>query len=641
MNEIILDEISAIGSFKERNRTKEFLLARDTYFLRENTTLESYFFTALRAMKAEDEVLKYVVSDEATMTGEKDVLDAPLETRHMMKEKEFFKKACNKAYIFSFVDCCDPRYEEEAERAAYLERLARVGAKIANNATAKLVCVAQIPGMEITVPDVTSLAEREYDYWLEKKERTWQEEFYYQIQTLCRNIVNQHHANIRIARVNNVFGPLFTKTDFMDVEQFCKESLEARKIVIRSEDVTRAVSSIYVVDAMKCILLVTVYGRAGHVYNVAHYNCTVKEWKGRFQEQFEDIIGVEMVNEPFRGKKYYALNSLKVRKLGWKEPTPLTEALYRTGLYYYGKQYDMKRRLSIYTGRLEKIKQIEKDTLKMVDRICQENGIQYFLAGGSLLGAIRHQDVIPWDDDLDIGMLREDFEKFRKVCPGLVEEEYVYASPQNDSKSHYHLDKVRLKNTYFATNYSNNFKINEGVFLDIIIYDQTSNHKFWQERQIDLLEWWTRVINVKWYNKPRKAEHYRKIQRWFPIIRRLPWRFVHWFFEFLVGFYKNKKHAKFLIDGIGQNIRKGAFPKEWLEKVEYVDFGDMKAPVPVGYDGYLRHFYGDKYMELLPIRKRLSGHNIARIDLAQYLFDDYTGTFRDVDIRGELFEKDK
>lgn len=129
--------------------------------------------------------------------------------------------------------------------------------------------------------------------------------------------------------------------------------------------------------------------------------------------------------------------------------------------------------------------------LKFVDGVCREHGIQYFLAGGSLLGAVRHRNIIPWDDDLDIGMLREDFEKFRRVCPGLVPETMTYESPQNASGSHYHFDKIRLKNTYFSTNYSSAFPIQDGIFFDVIIYDQTSNNSLLSKLQIRFLSMWT------------------------------------------------------------------------------------------------------------------------------------------------------
>ena len=125
-------------------------------------------------------------------------------------------------------------------------------------------------------------------------------------------------------------------------------------------------------------------------------------------------------------------------------------------------------------------------------------------------------------------------------------------------------------------------------------------------------------------------------------MRLFPLSFYHWVFERAVRFYAGKKNARYLIDGIGQNIKKGRFPKELLTDVEYVDFGDMQAPIPKGYDAYLRHFYGDRYMELLPVSKRASGHHLARIDLGGYLFSDTPdAAFRDVAIAGELYEQEK
>lgn len=297
----------------------------------------------------------------------------------------------------------------------------------------------------------------------------------------------------------------------------------------------------------------------------------------------------------------------------------------------------MLRRIPVYSGRLEKIKKLELDILSFVDQVCRENGIQYFLAGGSLLGAVRHNNIIPWDDDLDIGMLREDFEKFRRICPGLVPETLTYESPQDGKGSHYTFDKIRMKNTYFSTNYSSNFQIQDGIFLDVIIYDQTSNLEWMSKLHIHLIHFWTRAINIKWRNRlryPKIHPHIKKVM--LAALHLLPFSFCHALFEKLVQLYHKKSNAKYLIDGIGQNIFKGRFPKEWLTEVQYVDFGGMQAPIPVGYDGYLRHFYGDHYMELLPISKRTSGHRIARIDLGGYIFDD--ASYRDVNIDGELYE---
>lgn len=100
------------------------------------------------------------------------------------------------------------------------------------------------------------------------------------------------------------------------------------------------------------------------------------------------------------------------------------------------------------------------------------------------------------------------------------------------------------------------------------------------------------------------------------------------------------KRSKYLIDGVGQNVGKGAFPLSWFDEMTEVPYEDMTFSAPAKYDEYLRHWYGDRYMELLPISSRKSGHNLKRMDLGKYLFADTQDMPSHVnDLRGELYEK--
>lgn len=630
MNEIILDEIDCSAIVGKRVKANSKILPHNIYFITDGNDFGEFFFSVLRIMKPNNPRLHYVTDKEADSSRENVCID------------NFTKNSIlvNSIFYF-FVDCRAGKYKNREEQGKILKRLEKWLAISRNDKKCRFVFVPIIKTPCALPSPIQSIAEREYDYYLFNKTKDESENFYLELEKLCRKTVRDENGNVVILRYDNIFGPDVDMIDGFSIRKFIIESFQSGKVEINQTDAKTYISCSYIRDAVKGVFVGSISGRRGNIYNVSNYKVCIKEIKIAFQESFKNLLGIKMDITEEEKADFHCLNSLKMIKLAWKPEMKFEEALYRTGAYFENISYDMNRCIPIYSGRLEKIKNLELSTLKFVDKVCRENKINYFLAGGSLLGAVRHQNIIPWDDDLDIGMLREDFEKFRKICPGIVPSKFTYESPQDGRGSHYTFDKIRLKNTYFSTNYSNNFRIQDGIFLDIIIYDQTSNNNMLTKLQIKLISIWTRVINIKWYNKPRKNVHYRASKIFLPIMRCIPFSFYHAIFEKLVRWYEKKKNAEYLIDGIGQNIRKGRFPKEWLSKVEYVDFADMKAPIPVGYDGYLRHFYGDRYMELLPISKRASGHQIARIDLGGYLFDDVPNKeFRNVNIAGELFEEE-
>lgn len=127
---------------------------------------------------------------------------------------------------------------------------------------------------------------------------------------------------------------------------------------------------------------------------------------------------------------------------------------------------------------VRKLQLIELEILLEVDRICRENNIEYFLLAGTLLGAVRHDGFIPWDDDLDIQMNRREYEKFCEVCKTkLNTEKFFLQNYETDLEYRWGYAKVRRKGTEYLRLGQEAIKCFSGVSIDIFVYDNVPDSK--------------------------------------------------------------------------------------------------------------------------------------------------------------------
>ncbi len=537
--------------------------------------------------------------------------------------------------VICFVNCDEKKNEEKIINSLDLVF------SFAKNNSARVVMGALLPLMPSIPQGIDHLAEREYNYFIEEYSSEVKADFsfYASLEKRCRQAVRDENISVSLLRYDNVFAPDKQHMPAYDLHETIRDIFRKQCVEITKEDYASDFTMTYIRDVIPSLVFALYKVKEGHTYNVASYTTNAATIKFAIHSKCRDFLRLKCDIGDLEEKECKSLGFLKFRKTSYKPFCNQTTAIYHAVCYLSEVEYDIEPLIAFYEGKLQRLKDLEVYILNEIERICKKHNIQYFLAGGSLLGAVRNGMSIAWDDDLDIGMLREDYNKFRKVFQEEMGEQFVYSCPTNGTGSHYTIDKVRLKGTYFSTNYSSKNSVEDGIFIDILVYDKTSNNKFLQKLHMAYLYAITKALEVRWYNAPRKNFHYRASKLALPFLRLIPYCVYHGLFELGVSFYKNKKNAKYLIDSVGKKLIDGAMPIDGLEEVHYVDFDGIKAPIPVDYTGYLNYAYGPNYMTLPTYSKRSAPHNFARIDMGEYIFENKEkAQFREVNIKGELFE---
>lgn len=375
-------------------------------------------------------------------------------------------------------------------------------------------------------------------------------------------------------------------------------------------------SYISINDFMTALFYVIVCGDLNSVYNAAaDLPLSANELFVVLDELFETCkVSLSDTGIPLNG---CAVKNTKLKKLGWSMQLDIKDALL-ISKHEKLNAGDVFMFPDAYDGKLTAIQNVLLAFLLEVDRICKKHNIKYFLGGGSLLGAIRHKGFIPWDDDADVMMLREDYDKFLKVLPDELSNKFSYQTYKSKELNHFPFTKIRINNTVLSTEFTSNFDyLHQGIFLDVLAQDRTSDNKFIRKIHMRATAAFRWLVLDKWRGTSVKGRS--KLSSFVANVLKavLPMAFLEYMQNKLMVLYKNKKKCKYLYDSMGRNIGNGAFPAEWLSDAVWVDFENTKLPVPKEYNKYLTYLYGD-YMNMIPVSKRHVSHDIVQIDLGEY-----------------------
>lgn len=256
---------------------------------------------------------------------------------------------------------------------------------------------------------------------------------------------------------------------------------------------------------------------------------------------------------------------------------------------------------------LEELKVLQMDVLTAIDKFCTENGITYSLAGGTLLGAIRHKGYIPWDDDIDIYMFRDDYNKLISTFPEVYEGRYKIASLERDKK--WVRPYANAYDDWTVCEENTNEKETIGVKIDVFPIDSVpDDEEEWMKydkrrRRLQFALNWMFLKcskNISFVMNLKIAA-YRVLT--FPIPKRL-------FSEYLSKLAQkyNTTDTNYVFSNSQGMFVKKRFLKKVFKEIIDLSFENRTFKGFADYDEYLRNAYGD-YMTLPPIEKRISSHS--------------------------------
>ena len=258
--------------------------------------------------------------------------------------------------------------------------------------------------------------------------------------------------------------------------------------------------------------------------------------------------------------------------------------------------------------QLKEIKIIEKELFISFISVCEKLNLKYYLLGGTLLGAVRHQGFIPWDDDIDVGMPREDYEIFLEKGQALLPDGFFLQSYKSDPNYPNCFAKIRNSNTTYLETSVKNCDMNHGVFIDIFPLDYYPDDKKTKDRFIfkkNLLN--IRISSV--YQSKRKKLKVRLIS----FLLKLRYPSYKMAVKKREKLYKSISTGSMLANYGGAWGAKEIVPKEWYGEGVWLEFEGLSVRAPIEYDKWLSQVYGD-YMQLPPADKRCPHHYVDVLD---------------------------
>lgn len=273
---------------------------------------------------------------------------------------------------------------------------------------------------------------------------------------------------------------------------------------------------------------------------------------------------------------------------------------------------------------LKKLQRIELEILNDFNNFCKKHEIHYFGVGGTAIGAVRHKGFIPWDDDIDIGFLREDYEKFLELAQKELTDKYKILNTETDHNYPLMTTRLVLKDTIFREECFKDLNCDLGIFLDLYCFDKIYDDDQKMKKEAFKAWFWGKMMILCSIGKPVLY-----FGGWKARIVKIGCQIINKIFKLfkISPYFFYKKAKKVIIKHNGESTKRVAYffdPTPFTSIMEIDDilpiqelvYNELMISFPAKVERYLEKRYGN-YMELPPEEKR-HNHPPYKLDFGKY-----------------------
>ncbi|MFC5401741.1 LicD family protein [Cohnella soli] len=252
-------------------------------------------------------------------------------------------------------------------------------------------------------------------------------------------------------------------------------------------------------------------------------------------------------------------------------------------------------------AELRRMQLIQIELLAEFDALCRKHELRYVIASGTLLGAARHGSFIPWDDDIDVEMLRSDYDKFCKIDKQEFGENTFFQTNKTDKHYPWLYGKLRRSGTQAVRLGQEHLKMQSGVFIDIFPRDGVPEHTLLRSARSVVAAMSRKMLYAR--VACRTSETFIGRLGW-SIVRMIPKQIPFGIAKLLSVVFDEKRCNRVGCIGYHGKAEANGFRKNWFTEMVLLPFEGEQYYAPADWDGYLRYVYGDNYMMPPPPNRR-------------------------------------